>query len=254
VSGQPAVTVYKPAGIRTRELEWTNLTLDEFETIRLIDGEGLDQESVAGQMGVSRPTVTRILASARSKVARVLVSGQALLIEGGPVVQGPLEQGGKCGRRGQRCGDRKRLRGSGRNGRRVRGSGEGASRQTRKESAMNVAVTSRGPDLTSEVDSRFGRAKYIIIVDIATGEFTAHDNSGTADSGHGAGIQAGRRVIELGAQALITGRVGPKAYTTLQAGDVSVHDGAEGSVQSAIDQYKSGTLEHTAEPGVQGKA
>ena len=100
VCGHPIATVYKPAGIPARLLQWTQLTLDEFEAIRLIDGEGLDQETVASQMGVSRPTVTRILASARSKIAHVLVHGQALVIEGGPIVQAPAGHGrgrGGCG-------------------------------------------------------------------------------------------------------------------------------------------------------------
>lgn len=90
VYGAPVATVYKPAGIPVRALQWTQLALDEFEAIRLVDGEGLDQETVAAQMGVSRPTVTRILASARAKIARVLVFGQALVIEGGPIVQAPV--------------------------------------------------------------------------------------------------------------------------------------------------------------------
>ena len=80
VAGQPSATVYKPAGVPARQLEWINLGLDEFEAIRLIDGEGLDQDTAAAQMGVSRPTVTRILASARLKIASVLVHGQALVI------------------------------------------------------------------------------------------------------------------------------------------------------------------------------
>ena len=94
VVGRPVVTIYKPAGVPARQLQWINLTLDEFEAIRLIDGEGLDQETVAAQMGVSRPTVTRILASGRSKIAHVLAHGQALVIEGGPVV-GPVGMGGR---------------------------------------------------------------------------------------------------------------------------------------------------------------
>lgn len=101
VVGEPIATVYKPAGLPARQLEWTQLTLDEFEAIRLIDGEGLDQNTVAERMGVSRPTVTRILGSARSKIARVLVNGQALLIEGGPVMcrppGGERGPGGGCG-------------------------------------------------------------------------------------------------------------------------------------------------------------
>ena len=102
VAGTPPVTVFKPAGVRARELEWTNLTLDEFEAIRLVDGDGLDQEQVAEQMGVSRPTVTRILASARAKIAHVLVTGQALLIEGGPVRHAGPGHRGVCDGRGRR--------------------------------------------------------------------------------------------------------------------------------------------------------
>ena len=102
-------TVYKPAGVPARELQWINLTLDEFEAIRLIDGDGLDQETVAAQMGVSRPTVTRILASGRSKIAQVLAHGQALVIEGGPVVC-PGRMGGRGRGRGlgRGCGGRGR--------------------------------------------------------------------------------------------------------------------------------------------------
>ena len=116
VGCQPTATVYKPAGVPARQLQWTQVTLDEFEAIRLVDGEGMDQDAVAERMGVSRPTVTRILGSARSKIAQVLVNGQALLIQGGPVVQRAVDDGcgmgrrpgrgrGRHGMRRGRCGD-----------------------------------------------------------------------------------------------------------------------------------------------------
>ena len=95
ITGQPEATVFKPAGVMARQLTWTRLGLDEFEALRLIDGEGLDQETVAGRMGVSRPTVTRILGAARTKIAKALVQGQAILIEGGMVLQVPEPP---CGR------------------------------------------------------------------------------------------------------------------------------------------------------------
>ena len=110
VSGQPVVTVYKPAGVPVGSLEWVNLTLDEFEAIRLIDDEGLNQESAAAQMGVSRPTVTRILASARSKIAHFLTHGHALIIEGGPVIPAAFRGGPGRGRgRGGRGRGRGRM-------------------------------------------------------------------------------------------------------------------------------------------------
>jgi predicted DNA-binding protein (UPF0251 family) len=68
-----------------RTLDEVVMTLDEFEAIRLADLDGLYQESAAAQMGVSRPTFSRIAAEAHRKVADALVHGKALRIEGGPV-------------------------------------------------------------------------------------------------------------------------------------------------------------------------
>ena len=85
IAGLPQSVVYKPAGIPASALEWLSLGLDEFEAIRLVDYEGLDQAKAAELMGISRPTVTRIYASARRKIAEALTQGKAISIEGGPV-------------------------------------------------------------------------------------------------------------------------------------------------------------------------
>jgi predicted DNA-binding protein (UPF0251 family) len=77
--------VFKPIGIPVRLLDEVVMTLDEFEAIRLADLDGLYQESAAAQMGVSRPTFSRIAAEAHRKVADAIVHGKALRIEGGPV-------------------------------------------------------------------------------------------------------------------------------------------------------------------------
>lgn len=101
VHGQPQSVVYKPAGIPAAGLEWITLAMDEFETIRLLDHEGLDQLQAAERMGVSRPTITRIYASARQKIAAALTLGQAIRIEGGPIAETPPCRGrgrGRCGR------------------------------------------------------------------------------------------------------------------------------------------------------------
>jgi uncharacterized protein len=79
----PNVTYFKPAGIPMRELEEVNLSIEEAEAIRLKDLEGLEQEQASEKMNISRPTFQRILASARRKIADVLLNGKAIRIEGG---------------------------------------------------------------------------------------------------------------------------------------------------------------------------
>jgi len=89
VGSSPVAAVFKPAGVPAAALRWVRMTLDEYEAVRLIDGLGLDQAAAAARMGVSRPTVTRIVGRARAKVAQMLSFGSALAIEGGPVI-GPV--------------------------------------------------------------------------------------------------------------------------------------------------------------------
>jgi predicted DNA-binding protein (UPF0251 family) len=65
------------------QLRGVTLTLDGLEAIRLADAEGLDHEEAAERMGISRPTFSRLLAEARGIVARGLVNGWAIRIDGG---------------------------------------------------------------------------------------------------------------------------------------------------------------------------
>ncbi len=85
IAGRPGASVFKPMGIPLTELENVVMTLDEFEAIRLADLDGLYQEVAAEKMKVSRPTFSRVVDSARRKLADALVHGKALVIEGGPV-------------------------------------------------------------------------------------------------------------------------------------------------------------------------
>jgi len=81
------------------------MSLDEFEAIRLADLEGYYQEDAGFRMQVSRPTFSRIIESARRKVADALTHGKVLRIEGGPVMEYPAETGGNAANRwGRRQG------------------------------------------------------------------------------------------------------------------------------------------------------
>ena len=83
VQSSPTARFFKPRGIPLRELKIVDLKDEEWEAIRLADYEGLDQESAAQKMGISRPTFSRVLASARRAVAKALAEGAALAIGGG---------------------------------------------------------------------------------------------------------------------------------------------------------------------------
>ncbi len=117
---------------------------------------------------------------------------------------------------------------------------------------MKLTVTSQGQQLSSPVDPRFGRAKYFVVVDTETGDFTVADNSQNLNAAQGAGIQAGKNVVDLGAKVVVTGHVGPKAFATLQAGGVSIYTGASGTVADAVEQFKAGKLQQSNGADVQG--
>ncbi len=83
VHQEPPVSVFKPAGIPARDLDEILITVDEFEAIRLADFEGMSQREASVTMQISQPTFNRVLSSARSKIAKGLVQGDVLRIEGG---------------------------------------------------------------------------------------------------------------------------------------------------------------------------
>ena len=83
VENVPDITYFKPAGAPLRDLDEVRLSVEEAEAIRLKDLEGLEQEEGAKKMNISRPTFQRVLASARQKLADVLLNGKAIRIEGG---------------------------------------------------------------------------------------------------------------------------------------------------------------------------
>jgi predicted DNA-binding protein (UPF0251 family) len=86
ITGVPDVNYFRPFGVPPQEMSTVNLTLEEFEAIRLVDLEGMDQEEAAFQMGVSRKTLWNDLKSARKKIATALINGYAIRIEGGNYV------------------------------------------------------------------------------------------------------------------------------------------------------------------------
>jgi len=114
---------------------------------------------------------------------------------------------------------------------------------------MKICITSRGNNLDSQVDPRFGRCAYFIITDPDTMEFEAIDNV-NARTGGGAGIQSGQLVSEKGVKAVLTGNVGPNAFQTLNAANIEVITGVNGIVKDAVIKYKNGEYKPISGPNV----
>ena len=81
IRGRPDSSYFKPVGKRMFELQEIVLTLPEFEAIRLIDLNGIPQEEAGNKMQISQPTLSRILKSARNKIADAIINGKAIRIE-----------------------------------------------------------------------------------------------------------------------------------------------------------------------------
>jgi predicted Fe-Mo cluster-binding NifX family protein len=117
---------------------------------------------------------------------------------------------------------------------------------------MKIAVTSQSKELSSLVDPRFGRAKWIIIYETDSGQYEAHDNVLNLNASQGAGIQTAKNIANLGAEAVITANVGPNAFKTLNAAGVKIFIAGQQAVQNAIDSFKAGTLKEVSQANVEG--
>ncbi len=117
---------------------------------------------------------------------------------------------------------------------------------------MKIAIAATGKDMSSNVDPRFGRAKYFIVVDTDANESAVHDNTQNLNAAQGAGVQAGETVARLGAAAVIAGNMGPKAFRTLNAAGVKVYLCSPMSVADAVRMFKTGELKETTAANVEG--
>ena len=117
---------------------------------------------------------------------------------------------------------------------------------------MKLVITTTGQSLDAPMDRRFGRAGGFLVYDLETEAYTVIDNDQNLQAAQGAGIQAAQQVVNAGAQAVITGHCGPKAFRVLSAAEVAIYNCDAETVAQAIDQYKSGQLQPAQAADVEG--
>jgi predicted Fe-Mo cluster-binding NifX family protein len=114
---------------------------------------------------------------------------------------------------------------------------------------MIIAITAKNNNMESEIDPRFGRCSYFLIIDIDTMDFEYISNESAMSSG-GAGIQAAQTVAKAGVKAVITGNMGPNAFQTLSAAGIKVFTGSSGTIKDVIKRYQNGELKESESPNV----
>ena len=118
---------------------------------------------------------------------------------------------------------------------------------------MKVAVTSQGTNLDSQVDPRFGRAAYILIVDTETFEFEVLDNKENVNALKGAGIQAASMISNKSAEVLLTGYCGLKAFMNKKKKKIRVANDIEGTIENAVRAFNEGKVSFAEKANVEGQ-
>jgi len=116
---------------------------------------------------------------------------------------------------------------------------------------MKICVSATGSNLEAQLDPRFGRCLYLVVVDSETMQFEAIPNMAAGATG-GAGIQAAQVIADKGVKVVITGNVGPNAFGALSAAGIEIVTGASGVVKEVVEKFKKGELGRTGAPTVGG--
>ena len=117
---------------------------------------------------------------------------------------------------------------------------------------MRVAVTAKEASVDGAVDQRFGRARYLIVVDTETCESEVHDNELNLNAAQGAGIQTAQNIAQTNVRAVLTGHVGPNAFRALSAAGIQVYTGLQSTVGQAIEELTAGRLNPVDSADVDG--
>jgi len=194
------------------------LTVDEYETIRLIDRRGMSQEQCAAFMQIARTTVQRIYETARKKLADFVVEGRPLRIEGGDF---RLCNGSSTGCGCVDCFKQKLYE----------------KYKEKGEDIMRIGVTYEN----GEIFQHFGHTEEFKVYDVQDGKVVASEVVNTNGQGHGAlaGV-----LTALKADVLICGGIGGGAQMALAAAGIKLYGGVSGSADAAVEALLTGNLDY----------
>lgn len=200
------------------------MKVEEYECIRLIDYMALTQEECAVRMQVSRATVQSVYSSARKKLARFLVEGLSLQIEGGDyrLCEGnPVKEdcsGGGC------CGG-------------LETDLCAITDISKERRIMKIAVTYEN----GQVFQHFGHTEQFKVYDVEDGKIVKSEIVGTNGQGHGA---LATFLFEGGVDVLICGGIGGGARNALAEAGVELYPGAQGDADAQVESFIAGTLNY----------
>ena len=200
IGGYPDCWVFSPE--ERSQSDPVVLTLDEFETVRLLDRVGLTQEECAARMDVARTTVTAIYENARRKIAEALVDGRELRIRGGSYalenqITDQIPEKGK--------------------------------------NTMRIAVTYEN----GEIFQHFGHTEQFKLYDVSDGKIVGERIVPTNGSGHGA-LAGFLKAAQV--DALICGGIGMGAQNALAEAGIALYGGVTGSADAAAKALAEGVL------------
>ena len=204
VCRMPSCNAFFPADSLQNSIE-IHLSVEEYETIRLLDYSGMTQQEAAQQMGVSRATIQGLYAEARKKIARFLVEGTPLRIEGGNYVL--CSHGLHCQKRQKKLGG----------------------------THMKLAVTYEN----GQVFQHFGHTEQFKVYEIRDGKILSSEIVDTNGQGHGA---LASFLFDGGIDALICGGIGGGARNALAEAGIVVYPGASGDADAQVASFLQGNL------------
>lgn len=214
ICSKPRCKKFMPA--EWKEQEIVILTLDEYECIRLIDYEGMEQEQCAVQMGVARTTIQAIYKSAREKLADAIINAKELQISGGDVVL--CQIGESCSRR--HClGDLPVMIPKGGN------------------SIMRIAVTYEA----GQIYQHFGHTESFKLYDVQERKVVESKVVDTNGTGHGA---LATLLADSSVDVLICGGIGGGAQEALAEAGIKLYGGVSGDADAAVEAFLNEELNY----------